>query len=127
VTSDGAPGLIKAIETVFPKSLRIRCWYHRMENFRTKVPQEIWPELKAEITMTRDASSYEQGKQLAGEFISRYEGQYPSLIKALRDDLDGLLNHLKIPIHHRKKVRTTNLMKEALRKREGEQRLSLGF
>ena len=28
VTSDGAPGLIAAINTVFAKSIRIRCWFH---------------------------------------------------------------------------------------------------
>ena len=30
VTSDGAPGLINAIAQVFPNSLRVRCWYHRI-------------------------------------------------------------------------------------------------
>ena len=29
ITSDGAPGLIKAITTCFPASIRIRCWFHR--------------------------------------------------------------------------------------------------
>ena len=60
VTSDGAPGLIKAIEAVFPKSIRIRCWYHRMSNFRGKVPQEMWPEIKAELETIRDAANYKQ-------------------------------------------------------------------
>jgi transposase-like protein len=27
-TSDGAPGLIRAIEVCFPASIRIRCWFH---------------------------------------------------------------------------------------------------
>ncbi len=43
VTSDGAPGLIRAIEAVFPRSVRIRCWLHRMGNLQGKVPQEVWP------------------------------------------------------------------------------------
>jgi putative transposase len=38
VTSDGAPGLVNAIAQVFPASLRIRCWYHRMGNIRSKLP-----------------------------------------------------------------------------------------
>jgi putative transposase len=29
ITSDGAPGLIKAITVCFPASIRIRCWFHR--------------------------------------------------------------------------------------------------
>lgn len=109
VTSDGAPGLIKAIESVFPKSIRSRCWFHRMENFHAKVPDETWPEVKAELVMIRDAASYEQGKQLAREFVARHNAPHPSLIKAFEDDLDALLNHLKLPINHRKSVRTVNL------------------
>jgi putative transposase len=29
ITSDGAPGLISAIQACFPASIRIRCWQHR--------------------------------------------------------------------------------------------------
>jgi transposase-like protein len=79
VTSDGAPGLIKAIEAVFPKSIRIRCWYHRMGNFRGKVPQEMWPEIKVELEAIRDAANHKQGVRLAQEFISRHKDLYPSL------------------------------------------------
>jgi transposase-like protein len=38
VTSDGAPGLIQAIDQVFSKSLRIRCWFHKLSNIRAKIP-----------------------------------------------------------------------------------------
>ena len=87
VTTDGAPGLIKAVEAVFPKSLRIRCWYHRMQNFCSKVPEEIWPEIKAEIMSIRDAAGYEQGKQTAYEFIEKYKDKFPSLVRAFKKDL----------------------------------------
>jgi len=36
-----------------------------MKNFSKKVPEELWPEIKAEISLIRDASSHEQGNQLA--------------------------------------------------------------
>jgi len=113
VTTDGSPGLIKAVEVVFPKSLRIRCWYHRMQNFCSKVPEEIWPEIKAEIIAIRDAAGYEQGKQLAYAFIERYKNRFPSLVKAFKEDLDALLNHLRLPFRHRKYVRTTNLVERS--------------
>jgi putative transposase len=36
VTSDGAPGLVNAIEGLFEKSLRVRClWYHKLGNIRS--------------------------------------------------------------------------------------------
>ncbi len=40
VTSDGAPGLVNAIEGLFSRSLRIRCWYHKLGNVRSKLPEE---------------------------------------------------------------------------------------
>jgi len=38
VTSDGAPGLVKAITMCLPASIRIRCWFHRLANIRAKLP-----------------------------------------------------------------------------------------
>jgi len=102
VTTDGSPGLIKAVEAIFPKSLRIRCWYHRMQNFSSKVPEILWPEAKAELTSIRDAANYEQGCQLSHEFIEKYEDKFPSLVKAFKEDLEALLNHLKLPPRHRR-------------------------
>ena len=38
VTSDGAPGIIKAIEICFPRAARQRCLAHRMRNLAVKLP-----------------------------------------------------------------------------------------
>ena len=40
VVSDGAPGVIKAIETCFPRSARQRCLAPRIRNLATKVPDD---------------------------------------------------------------------------------------
>src|SRR5438094_3984622 len=42
--TDGAPGLIRAVETCFPRALRQRCLVHRMRNLRSKAPERQWPE-----------------------------------------------------------------------------------
>src|SRR5579862_6445016 len=47
VTTDGAPGMIKAVEAVFSSSVRIRCWFHRLSNIRAKLPDEAAPEVMA--------------------------------------------------------------------------------
>jgi putative transposase len=41
IGSDGVPGLIRAIEEVFPKSLRQRCLAHKIRNLESKVPREL--------------------------------------------------------------------------------------
>ena len=61
----------------------------------------------------RDAAAPEQGKQMAYEFIERYRDKFPSLVKAFREDLDALLNHLRLPFRHRRYVRTTNLVERS--------------
>ncbi len=88
ITSDGAPGLIKAIEAV-PLSIRGRCWFHRMENFSHKVLKERGPKIKLELIAIRDAKNYETGLRLAQEFEEEYSSTYPSLVKALNDDLEA--------------------------------------
>jgi len=37
VATDGAPGLIRAVEECFPRSARSRCLAHRMRNLQSKV------------------------------------------------------------------------------------------
>jgi transposase-like protein len=46
VVSDGAPGVIRAIEECFPRSARQRCLVHKMRNLQSKVPETAWPEFK---------------------------------------------------------------------------------
>ncbi len=46
-TSDGAPGLLRALDEVFPQSLRIRCWVHKMRNVLGKLPESAPAKVKA--------------------------------------------------------------------------------
>lgn len=127
VTSDGAPGLIKAIEAVFPKSIRGRCWFHRMENFSHKVPQERGPKIKLELIAIRDAKTYKDGLTLAQEFGKEYSSIYPSLVKALNEDLEALLSHLKLPVNHRIYCRTTNLIERSFAEERRRTKVIPGF
>jgi transposase-like protein len=127
VTSDGAPGAIKAIEVMFPKSLRLRCWVHRMVNLSLKVPPVMWPELKAEIVEVRDASSYKQGRKLAESFIERNAKAYPSLTSCFSEDLEAILGHLKLPVRHRRSVRTTNLIERSFEEERRRTKIIPGF
>jgi putative transposase len=46
IISDGAPGLIGAIEQVYPQALRQRCLVHRARNILAKVPAGMQAETK---------------------------------------------------------------------------------
>ena len=57
VTSDGAPGIIKAIEVCLPRAARQRCLAHRMRNLAAKLPEDVWPEFKLRAQAAYEAPS----------------------------------------------------------------------
>ncbi len=62
ITSDGAPGLINAINVCFPRSIRIRCWFHRLANIRAKLPDEAACEVMAHVYAVRDAPTLDAAR-----------------------------------------------------------------
>ncbi len=113
VTTDGAPGLIKAVEAIWPEAERIRCWVHKMRNVLNKVPEEVRPVLKPYLEALRDAPDHETGQRLADQIVARFECAYPSAMRALTEDLEASLAHLRLPPVHRKHIRTTNLIERS--------------
>jgi transposase-like protein len=113
VTSDGAPGLLNAIQAVFSGSVRIRCWYHKMANIRAKLPQEGAEEFMAHVRAIRDAPTPQAGEAMAAAVIERFSGTYPAAVACLADDLEASLAHLRVPPRHRINVRTTNLIERS--------------
>ncbi len=110
MVSDGAPGVIKAIETCFPRSARQRCLAHRMRNLAAKVPEDIWPEVKARIQAVYQAPSRAIARDLAQGVIADYGKELPSAIACFQDDFEACIAHLRIPVTHRRVIRTTNLL-----------------
>lgn len=110
VATDGAPGLIRAVEEVFPRSLRQRCLAHRVRNLQSKVPEEHWREFKALALGSYQASSPVLARMARDEFIKRFEKELPSATKCFLDDFEACIAHLRLPVSHRRAIRTTNLL-----------------
>lgn len=113
ITTDGARGLIKAIDVMWPKSKRIRCWFHKMQNLQAKVPPPAWNEFKALVQDIRDAPNFEEGKERMARIVEKYTDQFPEACRCLKDDAEASLNHLYLPVRHRQYVRTTNLVERS--------------
>jgi transposase-like protein len=108
--TDGAPGLIRAFEEVFPRSLRQRCLAHKIRNLQSKVPEEVWRELKGAALAAYQAGSPQVAQMLKDDFVARYEREYPSATACFLDDFDACIAHLQLPIAHRRATRTTNML-----------------
>ncbi len=110
VVSDGAGGIIKAIESCFPRSERQRCLAHRMRNLAAKLPEDVWPEFKARAKASYEAPSRAIARDLARGLVADYEADYPSAVACFMDDFEACIAHLRTPITHRRATRTTNLL-----------------
>src|SRR5262245_45001398 len=113
ITTDGAVGLTKAIDALWPKSLRIRCWFHKMQNLQQKVPAQAWPEFKALVVDMRDAPTREKAEKRREAIVERYQHEFPAACRCLVDDAEASLNHLAVPQRHQQYVRTSNLAERA--------------
>lgn len=110
VISDGAPGVIRAIEECFPRSARQRCLAHRMRNLAAKVPSDLWPDFKARATAAYQAPSRAIARDLAAGLIADFETQLPTATRCFIDDFEACIAHLRLPVTHRRATRTTNLL-----------------
>ncbi|MBN2208726.1 MAG: transposase, partial [Candidatus Coatesbacteria bacterium] len=112
VTTDGASGVIKAVEAMWPNSKRIRCWFHKMQSLQGKFPA-AWPEFKALVQDVRDAPSLDEGRRRLEAIVERYGREFPEACRCLQDDAEASLNHLYMLPRHRQYVRTTNLVERS--------------
>jgi putative transposase len=110
VTSDGAPGIIKAIELCFPRAARQRCLAHRMRNLAAKLPEDVWPEFKVRAQATYQAPSRAIARDLAAGVVADYGRTYDSAVACFMDDFEACIAHLRFPVTHRRAIRTTNLL-----------------
>jgi putative transposase len=110
VVSDGAPGVIKAIEVCFPRSTRQRCLAHRMRNLAAKVPEDLWPEFKARAAAAYQAPSRKIARELADGLVADYGTELVNATACFMDDFEACIAHLRLPITHRRATRTTNLL-----------------
>lgn len=113
ITTDGAAGLTKAIDAIWPRSLRIRCWFHKMQNLQQKVPPQAWPEFKQLVADMRDAPTVPEAERRRQLIVNRYQRDFPEACRCLLDDADASLNHLYVPQRHQPYVRTSNLAERA--------------
>lgn len=115
--TDGAPGLINAIETSLHGSLRQRCLIHRARNVLAKVPKTHQNTIKAEFWSLFDNINADPGQPAVDEaqrridtFCARHHNTFPAAVKCIQDDRYALTAFLRFPPEHWKRIRHTNLI-----------------
>ena len=116
IVADGAPGLVKAIEQCWPASDRQRCCVHRARNLYAKIPDRERERVKhAYWQALDDAISEPDAKHRLQALINQLDKEgFTAAARCLADDLDALVVHLRYPLRHRRRWRSTNLLERSL-------------
>jgi len=119
VISDGAPGLIAAVEQAFPRALRQRCLIHRARNVLAKVPAGMQAEVKDAYWQLFGTEGLKTGPgprlvelvdHRIAEMAAKYGAIYPAAMKCLLADREGLTAYLRFPAEHHHRVRHSNFI-----------------
>lgn len=110
VITDGAPGVIRAVEEVFPASARQRCLAHKMRNLLNKLPEDIRDAFREAARAAYQAPSVAMARALREDLIERFEKTAPSAVRCFEEDFEACIAHLYCPPAHRRAIRTTNLL-----------------
>lgn len=113
VTTDGAPGLIRAVEEVFPNSLRQRCLAHKTRNVTHKVPDSVRAEIKNAVRAAYYAPNREVANMIAADVLKTYQSAYPAAMRSFQDDWEASTAYLRCPAIHHKRIRSTNLLERS--------------
>src|SRR5207247_2427857 len=109
IVADGAPGLIKAVEQCWPASDRQHCSVHRARNLIAKLPEQDRERVRRAYWKALDEAEDERdGKARLQALVDELErAGYASAARCLADDLEALVVHLRYPLRHRTRWRST--------------------
>jgi putative transposase len=119
IVSDGAPGLITAIEQAYPQALRQRCLVHRARNILAKIPAGMQAEVKdtywalfgtEDVTTPPGPKLVELIDARITAMAAKYQATYPAAVKCLLTDREGLTAYLRCPAEHHKRIRHSNFI-----------------
>lgn len=110
ITTDGNPGLIGALQIVYPDVPRQRCWVHKMRNVANKL--KISHRKQAHDGMVRiySAPTRQQAIALFHEWYRHWHPIDAEAADCLKRDLESLLTIFRLPPAHRITMRTTNAL-----------------
>lgn len=115
IVTDGSPGLIRAVEMVYPGVARQRCWAHKGRNVIDKVRRKNQDECSVGLSKIYNQPNRRAAVKAYREWASRWRYEEPAAVECLAKDLEEMLTFYTMPEHHWKKIRTTNIIERLFR------------
>jgi transposase-like protein len=108
--SDNLSGLEKAIEAVYPKSIRQICIVHQIRNSLKMVSYKDRKAIIKDIKAIYKADNIQMAEQALEDFSNRWSSKYSKAVQSWKDNWDNLTAFLSYPHEIRKLIYTTNII-----------------
>ena len=105
---DGALGFWAALEEVFPRSRRQRCWVHKTANVLDKMPKSLQPSAKTMLHQMYLSATKAEALKVYDDFVKLYGAKCPKAVACLEKDKEDLFAFYDFPAEHWGHLRTTN-------------------
>lgn len=116
VTSDAHGGIRAAMRRHFQGVAWQRCRVHFKRELCKKASYKVSKELMADIACVFAPEEYDECMRRGEEMAVKWEKRNSKVSKMLRDGLEDCLTVLTFPEHHRKRLRSTNMLENRMRR-----------
>ena len=103
VSTDGCPGLHRALDTVYPYAPRQHCWAHKLRNVAAKLPCKHQETCLQEAKGIYQAHTQRDARARFRQWASHWRDVAPKAVHCLELDLNELLPFLDCPREHWKR------------------------
>jgi putative transposase len=108
MVTDGHDGLLAALSSLFPATLRQRCVVHKQRNVMNAIPHREQKEVSSELAGIWKVATKEEALINLVAFKAKYRKRYPEAIRSLCEDEGHLLTFYAFPQVMHRYIRTTN-------------------
>jgi putative transposase len=108
MVGDGALGLWRALEEVFPATRHQRDWVHKTANVLACLPKAVQAGARKAVAEIRDAPDRDHARRAIEAFARDYGVKWPKAVAKVVDDADELLTFFDFPAEHWQHLKTSN-------------------
>jgi transposase-like protein len=116
VTSDAHRGIVGAMQRHFQGVCWQRCQVHFKRELLRKVSHKVYHEVKKDLAAVFAPAERVECLRRAEEMAGKWERRYPAVAKMLREGLEDCLSVLEFPEHHRRRLRSTNMLENLMKR-----------
>jgi putative transposase len=115
IITDGNPGLLKALKTIYPFVKVQRCIAHKMRNVAVKIRKANQAHCLKEAKLIFAAGNRKEAVKRFKTWEARWVVEEERAVKCMKKDLFSCLHFYDFPPERWKAIRTTNILERAFR------------